>query len=155
MGVSRTIKIRILTDNTSQSNLIKSFTENFWNLKSKTGTVTSISEDDIDKFEYHDFPDTKVVYEILDKREKAKKVNALIIWDTNYSENIQLLIYSLENKYNAFGKHYELHFSPGIGKRILLADRYTDFSFYLNQLIPKLEAINCRICEVECRDFEF
>lgn len=154
MSVSRSIKIRVLTNHSGQSKFIEDLTENFWNFKNQEGTFSSIAEDDKDEFEFIDFKDVKTVYEILDKREKNRKVNTLTLWDDQYTESILLIINTLDNNYRGYNKHYEVSLCPGVGKRISQADRYTDYGHYLTQLIPKFKAMGCYVCEIECHDYD-
>ncbi|WP_192820954.1 hypothetical protein [Rufibacter sp. LB8] len=154
MSVSRSIKIRVVTNHKTLSDLIRDFTNDFWTLKDQNGKFSSIAVNDLDDFDYKVFYDVEEVYKILDNRERSNKLNAITFCDREYFECNILLIYPLENKNSGYAKHYELHITPGIGKRIIGSDRYTDYGYYLNNTLPKLKEIGCYVCEVECQDFD-
>ena len=154
MSVSREIKIRVLSNESCLSEFIKKLTADFWNFKNESGTFLSIPLNDDDDFNYQTFDDIEVVNDILNKRESEKKLNAIGLWDKAYSESFGVLIYTLDNNYKDFNKHYLLSFTPDTAKRIESSSRLTDYGYYLNQLIPKLISIDCYICEVTCHDFD-
>ncbi len=154
MSVSRNIEIRLLSDTLCLSDFIKKLTDNFWNFRNESGTFLSIPLDDDDAFDYQTFSDIETVNHILDRRESYGKINAIGLWDNNYTESFGLLIRTLENNYEDSNKHYLLSLTPDTAKRIEGAPRLTDYGYYLNRLIPKLISIDCYICEVTCHDFD-
>ncbi|MBX0335584.1 hypothetical protein K3G39_20320 [Pontibacter sp. HSC-14F20] len=154
MGVQRTIRVRVLTKDKRLSDFIKNLTNNFWSLQNPSGAYTSIPLDDEGEFDYITFKESESVFKILDLRDAYEKPNAVNLWNQELEESINLLIHPLEGDYDGYSKQYELNFSLGIGQRISGADRYTDYGYYLNQLIPKLQLINCQVCEFECHDYD-
>ncbi|MBC3538614.1 hypothetical protein ACFSC6_06290 [Rufibacter sediminis] len=154
MGVARSIRIRVVTNYQTLSSFIQDFTNDFWTLKNPDGKFYSIAVDDNDDFNHLPFDNFEEVSRILDKREELKRVNSLVLWDIDYFESNSFLVYPLDNNYEGYSKHYELSFVLGIGKRISGSDRYTDYSHYLNLMLPKLKQIGSYVCEVECQDFD-
>lgn len=154
MSVSREIKILILSNASCLSELIEKLTTDFWNFKNESGTFLSIPLNDNEDFDYQTFDDIKVVNDILDKRESERKLNAIGLWDKTHNESFGVLIYTLDNNYKDFNKHYLFSFTPDAARRIEESARLTDYGYYLNQLIPKFISIDCYICEVTCHDFD-
>ena len=154
MSVSRNIKIRLLSNAKSLSEFIDKLTSDFWNFKNENGTFLSIPLNDDGNFDYQLFDDIEVVNNILDERESERKLNAIELWNKEYTETFGLLINVLDNNYIDSNKHYLLSITPKIAKRIEGATRLTDYGYYLNQLIPKLISIGCYVCEVTCHDFD-
>ena len=154
MSISRTITIRLLTNESKFSDLFSTFILNFWN-EGMNFCIASLEKDDIDNFNYIDFHDFKYLKPILDFRENNGNSNYLSFMVNQLNETISICSEKLKNNYKNDKSHFELTFTPGIGKRIENAERYTDFGFYLNQIIPRLIEINCHICEIECRDYDF
>ncbi|MFL9483512.1 hypothetical protein ACI6Q2_12100 [Chitinophagaceae bacterium LWZ2-11] len=135
------------------SELVSQLTTGFWNIETPNGTFHSIPINDED-FNFQEFNEIETVYNILDRREIEGKINAITLWDKEYTESLALLISGLENNYEDSNKHYLFSLSPDTAKRINGAPRLTDYGHYLNQFLPKLISIGCYICEVECRDFD-
>ena len=145
MGVDRDISIRVITNEETFADLLEKFVDDKW-----VSTNTTLEVTDVDDYDFISFKDSQVVREILIKREKAGLRNHINLFANE--ESIWLISHKLEGEYHGYKNHYELNFSLGYGKRIDKANRYTDFGFYLNDIIPKLINIGCYVCEVTCRD---
>lgn len=129
------------------------FVTNFWVDKNDFG-LSSLEQDDIDEFNYKDFKNFSLLKPILDNRENNGLSNYLSIWVDKFGETILISATKKTDLYEGSSSHYELTFTPGIAKRIDNADRYTDYGFYLNQIIPRLLKIDCYVCEIKCQDFD-
>lgn len=153
MSLDREIIVRVATNHGKFSDLFIDFVTNFWVDNNEFG-LSSLDQQDIEDFNYKDFKNFNLLKPILDNREKKGVANYLSFWVNKCDETI--LISSIKKKelYEGNSSHYELTFTPGIGKRINKADRYTDYGFYLNQIIPRLLEIGCYVCEIKCRDYD-
>lgn len=147
MSVDRDIKIRLLT-NDSFPELLDKFVDKKWCSNNQTLNVEDV--DDFDFKETKDFEDLK---SILVQRELRGLPNYLILTVFDY-ETVTLSAVKVDHSFQNFKYQYELNFRLGIGRRIPNADRYTDFGFYLKDLLPRLIEIGCYINEVNCRDFD-
>lgn len=152
MSVSRTINIRLLT-NQRFSDLIKRFVGERW-IFGLDGNIQSQAEDDIDDFNYISYNDFKEVKRILDKRESKGIFNNIHLWDTKTQESLSILNWVNAEPYHGYSKHYDFMISFDGLKRIQGAERYTDYGFYLNELIPRIQDMGCYICEIKCHDFD-
>ncbi len=153
MGVSRDITIRVATNHETFSELFLEFVTGFW-VNNPEFHLESLELDDIDDFNFKRFNHFSLVKPILDLRESRGIDNYLnILIDAN---NSSMLIRSTKEtaQYHGYNSHYELNFAPGNAKRIDGTTRYTDYGFYLNQIIPRLLAIGCYVCEISCHDFD-
>jgi hypothetical protein len=155
MGVERSIKVRIITPYSNCVELIEQFVQDFWSFN-KDGSVNTLKADDTEDFDFIIFQDYQEVKQIFLERESKALSIPVNLWDQEYDESILFILNKIENTYSdsSFITQYELDFLPGYGRRIVGADRYTDYGFYLNQLIPKLLQIGCYVCEIECHDFD-
>ena len=90
----------------------------------------------------------------LSIRENKGLANYISFWVDKCDETILISSVKKTDLYEGNSSHYELTFTPGIAKRIDKADRYTDYGFYLNQIIPRLIEIGCYVCEIKCQDFD-
>ena len=147
MSVERDIEIKILT-NDCFPELLDKFVDKNWRSNNRTLNIEDI--DDFDFKETKDFEDLK---SILTQRESKGLMNYVLLTVFDY-ETVTLSAQRLTHNYDDYQYQYELNFRLGIGRRIQTADRYTDFSFYLKDLLPKLKKIGCYINEMNCRDFE-
>lgn len=153
MSVSREIKIRLITNKNRFSDLFIEFVKDFW-FDNNDFTVSSFEKEDINDYKYIEFPDFKTLKPILDYREDKNYDNYLFFYVKKIDEAILIRSTKMKESYKGYSSHYELNFTPGIGKRIENAERYTDYSYYLNQILPRLVKIDCYICEIECHDFD-
>ncbi|NOS94601.1 MAG: hypothetical protein HOP30_22040 [Cyclobacteriaceae bacterium] len=78
----------------------------------------------------------------------------LIGHNATLDEELTIGIDKVDQNYEGFEKHYKISLIPGIGQRITGAERYTDFSFYLTRLLPRLTAPTDYVCEIVCQDFD-
>lgn len=152
MSVSRSITVRILTPYENCVDLLNKFTENFWSYN-KDETITTLSVDDEDDYDFIELGINESLG-ILKKRENKGWSNHITLWSKDYSESFLAQISRLENTYTGYKSHYELDFNLGMGKRLIKAERYTDYGHYLNLLIPHLLSIGCYVCEIRCNDFD-
>ncbi|MFB9864363.1 hypothetical protein [Rufibacter immobilis] len=153
MGVERDIEVRVLTSYNNCLEFLENFTSDFWTYN-QDGTVNTLAADDIDDYDFKIFSFNEAC-EIFKVRENRNLPISLTLWERDYEDSIFLTIEKLENTYQDTGTHYKLNLSPGYGKRIDGALRYTDYGYYLNQLIPKLDKMGCGIAEFKCQDLDF
>lgn len=153
MGVSRTITIRLVTNYETFSDLFFDFAKDNW-FEDTMQTFQSLNKDDIDKFEFIPFDNFDKLKPILDFREQKNLINFISTVVDKYEENILLGCLKKEMSYTNFKSHFEWTITLGTGKRIENAERYTDFGYYQNQIIPKLIELGCYICELNYHDFD-
>lgn len=153
MSVSRTITIRLVTNYETFSDLFFDFAINNW-FENPKQIFQSLSIDDIDEFDFIPFDSFDKLRPILDFREQNSLTNYISIVVDKYEENILLGCLKKETSYKNFKSHFEWTITLGIGKRIENAERYTDFGFYQNQIIPNLIKLGCYICELNYHDFD-
>ncbi|WP_338814248.1 hypothetical protein V9L05_02440 [Bernardetia sp. Wsw4-3y2] len=131
---------------------MKDFSENVWTMKSWNNTYVSTPLNDNGMFDYQEFETIQEVFEILDESEKNKQTTALSVYHPITQEDFGLHINFIDYKYSSQNS-YELNFVFAAEKRLKDSPRHTDFSYYLNELLPRLEKIGCGIYEIECSDF--
>lgn len=154
MSIEREITIRILSKKEKFSDLFIEFIDAFWFNKNDF-IISSLDKEDKENYDFINFSNFNSLKPILNYRESKDYNNFLSFFVEKLDERI--LIRSTRSQGNFAGSsyQYELSFSLGIGKRIKNAERYTDFSFYLNQILPRLLDIECEICEIKCHDYDF
>lgn len=151
--VSRTILIRVATPYNNCVEFLEQFTTNFWTFN-QDNTITSLAVDDIDDYNYKSFTNINEIKEILRLREYKGLMVSVVLWEIGFESSIHLRIKKIESAYKNITTHYELDFDIGYGKRIKNANRYTDYGYYLNLLLPKLLEMECCICEITCHDYD-
>ena len=125
MSLNRDITIRVATNYDKFSNLFIDFVTNFWVYKIEF-SLSSLDQVYVDDFNYKDFKNFNSLKPILDIREKNGIANYLSFWVDKCYETILICSIKKSELYEGNSSHYELTFTPGIGKRIYNADRYTD-----------------------------
>jgi hypothetical protein len=153
MSVSRNIRIRFVTNFQYFSEFLEAFMDEVYAFNDD-GTVTSLQEHDDDEYDFRNFRNFEDVKIIMNTREQQNLSNHIRVWDKNTDESLLIMSTKQEEQYHNFRNQYEMHISPGDGRRIHGAERYTDYGYYLQKILPKLLEIQCDICEVECTDFD-
>lgn len=151
MSLSRSIDVRIATNFRNQAELAEVLM-GIYPMKNPEGAYSSIAIDDNDDWGSVEYSSFEEVSEVLIKREEQGDVNSVTLWTPDYNESIFLHIHINPEKYAGYRNHYELAFFGDFQERILGASRYTNFSFYLNKIVPLLVDNDCLICEIKCED---
>ena len=76
----------------------------------------------------------------------------LTLFDKEHWESIDIWAYPVEEREN--GRCLKLIIQLGVGKRLAHAERYTDFSYYLNKIIPLLLSLNFLFETLTCKDVD-
>ena len=150
MGVSRNITIQVYSDIVNPYQFLKTFLVGFW-IEKESSKVSMFYKDETD--------DDVLPYEIgfnkcrnlILRRFKKQKVNTLSFSVSKLNEGIILSLQKLKNEYSD-DMLYEIWISPGGTNTLTKFDRNTDFSFYLNKILPRLQSIDCQIWEIKCQD---
>ncbi len=153
MSLNREIKIRVACNYSMFSDLFIDFAQNYW-IDSNKLNLHSLNENDIEDFEFKEFNNFDSLKTVLDIRQKNNLTNFINLFVKKFDESILISAISKNETYTGYSSHFEITFNLGIGKRIQNANRYTDFGFYLNQIIPRFLEIGCYVCEVNCQDFD-
>ncbi|MBK8244836.1 MAG: hypothetical protein IPK88_15535 [Saprospiraceae bacterium] len=150
MGVSRNITIIVYTNIETSHELIQKFLIGFW-IKSNSCVVNTFYEDETDI----DILPKEIEFDklepIFNKREILNKVNIISFSVDTLDEGIILSINNLENTFND-DKMYEIWISPGGAHKLKEYERNTDFSYYLNLILPRFKEIGCYPFEIKCND---
>lgn len=153
MSVERIIRLRILTDLDYFSEVAEVLLNNGL-VANEDGTITSLSENDIDDFDYIIYDSFDNLRQILNKRQDKGLSNYVIMWLQNREDSLLVRSDEVENVYKGVKHQYELTLFLGHGIRVIGADRYTDFGIYLNKILPIFVNHSMYICEVNCSDFD-
>lgn len=121
---------------------------------SPNGKIVSLAEDDVEEFEYIEYDAYDALKEVLNKRENVGKDNYVVIWEKSIDDSLLVRSKKLETTYEGYNNHYEINFSMGYGVRIKEAERYTDYGYYLNRLVPIFIKNSVYICEINCCDYD-
>ena len=132
--------------------MLKDFLVGLWfkdeNFKIQTFYLDATDNDDLsEKMNF------KGVEPIFNLREKAQKRNIISFSVDELNEGIIISIKAIENSFNT-DSLYELMISPGGGHTLKNQDRYTDFSFYLNIILPRIKEMGCQVGRIICEDLE-
>lgn len=151
MGVSRNITIIVYSDIETSFELTEKFLVGFW-ISSRSTSINTFYEDETD----NDILPKAIRFDELEslfnKRSNLKKVNTISFPVDKLDEKLILSIKCLENTFND-DKKYEIWISPGGAHTLKEYDRNTDFSFYLNLILPRIKEIGCYSSEIKCEDY--
>lgn len=151
MGVSRNITIIVYSDIETSFELTEKFLVDFW-ISSRSTSINSFYEDDTD----NDILPKAIRFDELEslfnRRSNLKKVNTISFQVEKLGEGLILSIKCLENAFND-DKKYEIWISPGGAHTLKEYERNTDFSFYLNLILPRIKEIGCYPSEIKCEDY--
>lgn len=145
MGVTRSITIEVLS---KDKNIIDCMDLLFRHEWTPFGRNNKISVSDGEHIT--DLENIEDLYNFVSEREKATAFCHINIWDVSHQESVLMIILPKEEK-DIF-KAFTITFIPGTGKRLQGSIRYTDFSYYLERIIPLLEKNNFIFEKISCQD---
>lgn len=153
MGVSRDLTIRVLTNLNCFTDILKLLINEGFDFR-VDGKIVSLSEDDIERFDYIEYDSFEKVINVIERREQKGYSNHIVIWDKQNEDSLLLNISKTKSEYKGYTNQYTINFSIGYGVRIKDAERYTDFGVYLNRLIPIFVKNSMYVCQIDCCDFD-
>lgn len=151
MSVDREISLGILTNRNKFSDLFNDFMIEF-DSSNNNFNFLSLKVNDLDNFDYVNYKNFKDLKPILDERENKEYSNYVSFFIDCLNERFLISSTKIEDTYEGFSSHFEIKINLGVGKRIENANQYTDYGFYLNNILPRLLRLNCYVIEVICRD---
>lgn len=151
MGVSRNIIIQVYSDIDNTYELIKKFLIGSW-LKEEGQTINMFYIDDTDNYVLPYDIAFNETQNIITERFKKRKVNTIPFSVNQLNERIILSVKEMKNEHR--DDHcYEILISPRGAYTLKEFERNTDFSYYLNIILPRLQLIGCQVWEIKCLDF--
>ncbi len=153
MGVSRDLTIRVLSNLNCFTDILKLLINEGFDFR-VDGKIVSLSEDDIERFDYIEYDSFEKVINVIERREQKGYSNHIVIWDKQNEDSLLLNISKTKSEYKGYTNQYTINFSIGYGVRIKDAERYTDFGVYLNRLIPIFVKNSMYVCQIDCCDFD-
>ena len=150
MGVSRNINIQVYTEFDNPYELLKKFLIGFW-LEEENSTIRMFYNDDTDNDVLPYEIEFKATESLITERFHNQKVNTISFPVSKLNEGIILSIEEIENEYGT-DRLYEIWISPGGAYTLKEFKRNTDFSYYLNKILPRLQSIGCQIWDIKCHD---
>ena len=152
MGVDRSIELKIATDINYFSEIVQILYKEGYTFNDD-GTLMSLTENDVDDYDYIQYESFEAVRKVLDKRQEKGLPNYIDMWDKNVDDRLLITCRKIENQYyRKYRNCFEIEFCIGHGVRINGADRYTDFGVYLNKLLPILIKNSIYVSQVNCSD---
>ena len=151
MGVSRNITITAYSNIETSFELIEKFLIGFW-ICSRSTSINTFYEDDTDNEILPKSIRFGELESLFNKRSNLKKVNTISFPVEILDEGLILSIKCLDNTFND-DKKYEIWICPGGAHTLKEYERNTDFSFYLNLILPRIKEIGCYPSEIKCEDY--
>jgi hypothetical protein len=151
MGVSRNITVIVYTNIETSYELVEKFIVGFW-INTPSAIVNTFYEDDTNNDILPKAIRLDELKPLFNKRSNLNKVNTISFSVEKLGEGLMLLVNNLENTFND-EKKYEIWISPGGAYKLEKYERNTDFSFYLNLILPRFKEIGCYPIEIKCEDF--
>jgi len=151
MGVSRNITGIVYTNIETSYELVEKFIVGFW-INTPSAIVNTFYEDDTNNDILPKAIRLDELKPLFNKRSNLNKVNTISFSVEKLSEGLILSVNNLENTFND-EKKYEIWISPGGAYKLEKYERNTDFSFYLNLILPRFKEIGCYPIEIKCEDF--
>lgn len=145
MGVSRSIRINILSKEKTIVDCLDLLFEQYWTPFDKNNKIVVSDEENTENIE-----SIEGLYIFVIEKENNKLTFNINLWDIAHKETVLLLLQPKEKfeNYNSF----KLTLLPGAAKRLNGSNRQTDFSYYLERTIPILEKNNFIFEEISCID---
>jgi|GEM_PF-6723958 len=150
MGVSRNITLEVYTKLETSYCLIREILLGLW-FKDEEFSVRTFYKDSTDNDDLTDFMNFYKIEQILDERDSLFKRNEITVNVDELNEGLIIKSKKLTNSFNSDMK-FELYFSPGGNHTLEKFSRNTDFSYYLNLILPQIEKIG-HTTKIECLDF--
>jgi uncharacterized protein YbcC (UPF0753/DUF2309 family) len=150
MGVIRNISFIVYTELNTSYQLINEVLS-LW-MDKDNFKIKSFYLDDTDNDDISESMNFNEVEEILTLRDSKMLINTITVFINQIDESFIINSQLLENNFND-EKKYKLAFSPSGKYTLSNFERHTDFSFYLNILLPQLEKIGATATEINCEDF--
>lgn len=150
MGVSRNITLEVYTKLETSYSLIREILVGLW-FRDDEFPVRTFYCDSTDNDDLSDFMKFKEIEQILNDRDSLFKRNEITVNVDELNEGLIIKSKKLTNTFNTDMK-FELYFSPGGGHTLEKFSRNTDFSFYLNLILPQIEKVG-QTSKIECSDF--
>lgn len=145
MGVTRSITMEVLSRDKSIIDCIDLLFKHGWTPFGRNNKISVSNGENIT-----DLENIEDLYNFVSEKEKATAFCHINIWDISYQESMLMLIFPKEE--NDTYKAFKITFIPGTGKRLRGSIRYTDFSYYLERIIPLLEKNNFTFEKISCQD---
>jgi hypothetical protein len=151
MSVDRSITLEILVEKKRIADCLKLFFSSNWTPFDENNEIKYIPIGVVEVTDLAITNDVEVLYETIGKKEKRNELCLVHFWDEQREEAHALFIYPKERseRYN----HFKLLISLGASKRLKGSQRQTDFSHYLEKIIPILESNNFLFESITCQDF--
>jgi hypothetical protein len=151
MSVDRSITLNILVEKKSIPDCLKLFFSNHWTPFNENQEIAYLPVGIIDSSYSAITKDMEIFYKTIEEKEKLNEFCLVHFWDINHEEAHTLLIYPEKERerYNRF----KLLWSLGAAKRLKGSQRQTDFSHYLEKVIPALEKNKFLFESITCQDF--
>jgi len=150
MGVSRNITLEVYTELETSYSLIRELLIGLW-FKNDTFPVRTFYKDATNEDDLSDFMNFFEIERILNKRDSLLKRNEITVNVDEISEGLIIKSKILTNTYNTDTK-FELYISPSGSHTLERFRRNTDFSYYLNLILPQIAKVG-QIAKIECLDF--
>ena len=153
MSVDRSITLEIFVEKKSITDCLKLFFRNNWTPFDENNEIKYLPVGIVDVTDLASTNNVGVLYESVQKKEKLNELCLVHFWDIHHEEAHTLFIYPEERRerYN----HFKLLWSLGAAKRLKGSQRQTDFSHYLEKIIPMLENSNFLFESITCQDFGY
>jgi len=151
MSVDRSITFEILVEKKGIPDCLKLFFSDHWTPYNENREIAYLPVGITDSSHMAITNDMEVLYKTVEEKEKLKEFCLVHFWDNNHEEAHTLLIYpeKEDERYNRF----KILWSLGVAKRLEGSQRQTDFSYYLEKIVPVLEKNKFLFESVACQDF--
>jgi hypothetical protein len=151
MSVDRSIGIDIFVEDKSVGDCLKLLFEGHWTPFDKSGQIHYLPTGEMDSSRPVTTDDVNFLYKVIEEKGRKREFNLVYIWDKHYEEASTLVVH-MEDKHEIYN-HFRLTFSLGTAKRLKGSNRHTDYSHYLENIVPLLEAHEYIMESITCTDF--
>lgn len=151
MGVQRSMEMEIYVRSKTYFDGLRILFEHDWTPFDLQGKVTYLAPGDIDDFDFKTATTLDFVFQVLSEREARGEFGYMYVYDKQHRDMLTLSIYS-RNKQPPY-RVFEFHFGlGGAGKRLTGSVRHTDYSYYLERIVPVLEQEGFQFFQIKCHD---
>jgi hypothetical protein len=150
MSVDRSIEIEIYTSKKEILDFLRLLFNDYWTPFNNDKRIEYLAFGHTNPASISTTVKIDELYQAIKLKEKAKEFCLIHLWDMSHEEAYTLFIYpeQEDEEYNQF----KLLFSLGSSKKLTGSTRQTDFSFYLEKIIPIFETNGFIIGSITCKD---
>ncbi len=155
MSVDRSITISVSSENQSTLDCFNVITQNLWSPYNHQNQIRYLPLGDTKEFDFESTSNMEIVTSTLESKFEAGEFFIVGLSGKIDDENLESIDLWIFPKPHDRYVDFDIRITLGVGKRLVHLDRFTDYSYYLNQLLPVLNKAGFQVGKVVCEDIDW